>query len=457
VRLDHQISITKHDISDLQPSPRNARTHSDRQIAEIASSISNFGFVNPVLVDEKGQIIAGHGRYAAAKRLGLTEVPAIVLDHLSATQKKALMLADNKIALNAGWDETLLAAALEEILIEDIDFDVTSMGFATAEIDLFLDPDRKAPDPADDFEEAVPGAPVVTRPGDIWVLGKHRIICGDALDPRSYSRLLGDGKAQMAITDPPFNVKIDGHVSGLGKRHHREFAMASGEMTPAAFTDFLATTFARIRLHSAKGGIAMVFMDWRHLPEILDAGRKSFSALVNLCVWKKSNAGMGSLYRSQHELCLIFKAVPGSHVNNVELGRHGRYRTNVWEYAGANAFGRSRDQDLEDHPTVKPVAMIADAIKDCSTRGGLVLDPFGGSGTTLLAAERSGRRGRLIELEPGYVDVTLRRWCKLVKGGVPLLEATGETFAVIEAKRLEEVDPTPNLDQAQRRPPRGGR
>jgi DNA modification methylase len=233
--------------------------------------------------------------------------------------------------------------------------------------------------------------------------------------------------------------------------------MASGEMTPAAFTDFLATTFARIRLHSAKGGIAMVFMDWRHLPEILDAGRKSFSALVNLCVWKKSNAGMGSLYRSQHELCLIFKAVPGSHVNNVELGRHGRYRTNVWEYAGANAFGRSRDQDLEDHPTVKPVAMIADAIKDCSTRGGLVLDPFGGSGTTLLAAERSGRRGRLIELEPGYVDVTLRRWCKLVKGGVPLLEATGETFAVIEAKRLEEVDPTPNLDQAQRRPPRGGR
>lgn len=400
--------------SDLALNPRNARKHSDKQIAQIKGSIATFGFTNPVLVDEKSCLIAGHGRLLAAKELGLDAIPVIMISHLTASQKRALVIADNKIAMNSSWDMEILSEELRILSIPEIEFDVSITGFETAEIDLIIDP--PGPLGKSDTADARPAIdraqPAITQSGDLWICGKHRIYCGSALDSATYDRLMDGEQAQMVITDPPYNVKIDGHVSGLGRTRHQEFAMASGEMTGSEFKSFLHTAFGCMAANSIDGALAFVFMDWRHMPEILAAGLAAFQEFKNLCVWNKTNGGMGSLYRSKHELVFVFKTGTAPHINNVELGRHGRYRTNVWDYAGANSFGRHRKSDLETHPTVKPVAMIADAIKDCSHRNGIILDPFGGSGTTLIAAERSGRRARLIELDPYYVDAAVARWAK---------------------------------------------
>jgi DNA modification methylase len=432
-----RIEIVYRPPSEIRPTAGNPRTHSHRQIQQIKRSIGGSGFVFPITIDGDGNIIAGHGRHTAAIELGLPLVPTVTLTHLSPAQKKKLMIADNKIALNAGWDPELLAAAIRELFIEDVEFEAEEIGFETAEVDLMLD--AQPSDPLDEDDTSPQTGDTVTRHGDVWLLGPHIIVCGDALQALTYELLLGVDRSQLTITDPPYNVKIGGNVSGLGKRQHAEFAMASGEMSQREFTEFLTKVFTLVARYSVKGALAMSFMDWRHLHEILEAGAAAFDELMNLCVWKKSNAGMGSFYRSQHELCLIFKAVAGTHINNIELGRFGRNRTNVWEYAGANAFGSSRDDDLADHPTVKPLAMIADAIKDSSKRGGLILDPFGGSGTTLLAAQRTGRRARLIELEPGYVDVTIRRWMRhFPSEPEPILRETGESYReVVERRRAE--------------------
>lgn len=421
---------------DLRPYARNARTHSPKQIAQIAASIREFGFNNPVLIDRDGEIIAGHGRVAAAKKLGLDIVPCLRLEHLTNAQKRAYILADNRLAEKAGWDRDILAIELQHLTEIDIDFDVTLTGFEMGEVDLLLSPaDDRADDtdPADATPEMAHG-PAVTRPGDIWQIGRHRLICGDALKPETYDQLLAGEPAQMVFTDPPYNVKIDGHVSGLGAAKHREFAMASGEMTTDAFTDFLAQVFTNVVEHAIDGAIHFICMDWRHQREVLDAARVSFSELKNLCVWAKTNGGMGSLYRSQHELVFVFKSGAASHINNVELGKHGRYRTNVWSYAGANAFGATRDDDLAMHPTVKPVALVADAILDCSNRKGLILDAFGGSGTTLVAAERTGRRGAAIEIDPHYCDVIIRRLAK-VADLTTTLDATGAAFDEVATER----------------------
>jgi 16S rRNA G966 N2-methylase RsmD len=424
----------------LRPYTRNARTHSPKQIAQIAASIREFGFNNPILIDREGEIIAGHGRVAAAKKLGLDTAPCVRLEHLTEAQKRAYILADNRLAEKAGWDREILAIELQHLTTIDIDFDVTLTGFEMAEVDLLLgagqDVDAKA-DPADAVPEIETG-PVVTRLGDIWQIGRHRLICGDALAPETFARLLAGEKAQMVFTDPPYNVKIDGHVSGLGAAKHREFAFASGEMTEDEFTRFLARIFANLASHAADGAIHFVCMDWRHQGEVLAAAHGTYTELKNLCVWAKTNGGMGSLYRSQHELVFVFKSGVAPHINNVELGKHGRYRTNVWSYAGANAFGATRDDDLAMHPTVKPVALVADAILDCSKRKGLVLDAFGGSGTTLVAAERTGRRGAAIEIDPAYCDVTVRRLAK-VCGLKATHEATGQSFDEIAATRQAEA------------------
>ncbi len=420
----------------LRPFARNARTHSPKQIAQIAASIREFGFNNPVLVDHNGEIIAGHGRVAAAKKIGIEAVPCVRLEHLTEAQKRAYILADNRIAEKAGWDRDILAIELQHLTEVDIDFDVTLTGFEMGEVDLLLSPADEPPDKADPADTAIEivDGPAITRPGDIWQIGRHRLICGDALEPATYDQLLAGEPAQMVFTDPPYNVKIDGHVSGLGAARHREFAMASGEMTTDAFTDFLAQVFTNLVEYTVDGAIHFVCMDWRHQREVLDAARVSFSELKNLCVWAKTNGGMGSLYRSQHELVFVFKSGAEPHINNVELGKHGRYRTNVWSYAGANAFGATRDDDLSMHPTVKPVALVADTILDCSNRKGLVLDAFGGSGTTLIAAERTGRRGAAIEIDPHYCDVIVRRLAK-VAGLTATLDATGATFDEVACER----------------------
>lgn len=425
--------ITELPIAELLPYFGNARVHSPKQISEIAASIQAFGFNNPVLIDGSGTIIAGHGRVTAAKQLGMDTVPCVRLEHLSEAQKRAYILADNRLAEKAGWDWEILKIELQHLCEVETEFDVTITGFEMAEIDLLLGGSAPADDPAD-VVPTVGEGPAVTRPGDLWSVGRHRLICGDATDPETVARLMEGERAQMVFTDPPYNVKIDGHVSGLGSRRHREFAVASGEMTPEAFTAFLARAFESLARSSCDGAIAFVCMDWRHLPEVLAAGGQAFTELKNICVWTKSNGGMGSLYRSQHEMVLVYKSGTRPHINNIELGRHGRYRTNVWAYPGANGFGAARDGDLAMHPTVKPVALVADAILDCSRPRGIVLDGFAGSGTTLVAAERTGRRGYGVELDPAYCDTILKR-LEAVVGEEARLVATGQTFAEVAADR----------------------
>jgi DNA modification methylase len=424
-------------VTALKPYSSNARVHSLKQIAEIASSIKAFGFNNPVLIDKAGTIIAGHGRVEAAKKLGLDTVPCLRLEHLSDAQKRAYILADNKLAEKAGWDREILRIELQNLTELDLDFDVTITGFEMAEIDVLLGESEAKPD-ADDVVPPLADGPAITRLGDLWEIGAHRLICGDATDLETLARLLDGERAQMVFTDPPYNVKIDGHVSGLGAVKHREFAFASGEMTEAEFTAFLERVFANLVLSAVDGAIHFVCMDWRHLGEVLAAGGRTFKELKNICVWNKTNGGMGSLYRSQHEMIFVFKSGTAPHINNVELGRHGRYRTNVWTYAGANALSATRESDLAMHPTVKPVALVADAILDCSRRRGIVLDVFAGSGTTLVAAERTGRRGYGIELDPAYCDTILKR-VSGVAGVEARLLATGQTFAEVAAERLGEA------------------
>ena len=423
-------------VRSLRPYPRNARRHSKAQIKQIAASIERFGFTNPVLIAEDGEIVAGHGRVAAAKLLGIETVPALRLSHLTEAERRAYVLADNKLALNAGWDREMLAIELQGLV--DLDFEVELSGFSLAEVDIVLDEAREsATDGADaSIEDAIPpyrhDGPAVTQPGDLWTVGRHRLICGDARDAGAYAALLGDEAVDLMCTDSPYNVPIDGHVCGSGRIRHRNFAMGVGEMNKDQFTRFLVDTLGLAAARCRDGAIAFVFMDWRHMVEVLNAGEQVFSELKNLCVWNKTNGGMGTFYRSKHELIFVFKVGTAPHVNTFGLGETGRYRTNVWEYAGVNTFREGRLDDLELHPTVKPVDLVADAIKDCSRRGAIVLDPFGGSGTTMIAAQKSGRLARLIEYDPAYCDVILRRF-EAITGTSAVLALSGQTFEDVAA------------------------
>ena len=431
-------------IDDLRPYPRNARTHSKKQIRQIADSIERFGFTNPVLIDDANMILAGHGRVEAAKRLGLHEVPCLRLAAMSEAEKRAYILADNKIAQNAGWDEDLLAGELAFILAEvgEIAIDIT--GFSVAEVDMIVGTAETGPLPQDDGDDALPApaaTPPITRLGDVWQLGHHRLVCGDARDDTAYAALMvsanGDAeRAQMVFTDPPYNVRIQGNVSSSRQTAHREFVMGSGEMESDTFTAFLKATCARMADWSMDGSIHFICMDWRHLEEIGRAGREVYSELKNLIVWVKDNAGMGTFYRSRHELIFAFKNGTAPHINSFELGQNGRYRTNVWNYRGITSPTKEAREALALHPTVKPVAMVADAMRDCSSRGGLVLDPFCGSGTVLIAAQKTGRRARAIELDPAYCDTAIRRWQLFAKDDAVLAE-TGETFSAVAVQRLQ--------------------
>jgi DNA modification methylase len=423
-------------IGSLRPYSRNARTHSKKQIKQIADSIRQFGFTNPLLIDKEQMILAGHGRLAAAELLSMKLVPCVRLDHMSPAQKKAYVLADNKLALNAGWDDELLALELKELLTIDCGFDIGITGFTIAEVDGLVEglsveePGSPRDDELPDLSDNSP----VTQLGDIWQFGRHRLICGSALDSNVVQQLMARGLAQMVFTDPPYNVPIAGHVSGLGKVQHSEFAMATGEMNKTQFTGFLTSAFQNLANFSADGSIHYICMDWRHMQEMLEAGEKTYTELKNLIVWAKDNGGMGTFYRSRHELIFAFKTGTAPHINSFELGQHGRYRTNVWNYKGMNSFGGNRDQDLALHPTVKPVAMIADAIKDVSKRGDIVLDLFGGSGSTLIAAHKTGRRGYVCELDPLYCDRIIHRWQTYAKDD-PLSQASGLSFVEVMKQR----------------------
>jgi DNA modification methylase len=433
-RAPNQIQVSYRKISELRPDPNNPRLHSRSQVRRIARSIDAFGFNVPVLIDAADQIIAGHGRVLACTQLGWEEVPTICLDHLTEAQARAFMLADNRLTEISEWDEQLLAQQFKTLAALDLDFELEDTGFDLGEIDLRIDGLSNADDDAraNQIPESGQG-PAVTRMGDLWLLNDHRVLCGNALEPTHYSTLMQNEVANMVFTDPPYNVRIDGNVGGSGSIKHREFAMASGEMTEDQFRDFLAAACGLLARHSAPEALHYLCMDWRHLSELLAAGREVYAGLKNLCVWVKDNAGMGSFYRSQHELVLVFELNNRPHQNNVQLGRFGRNRTNVWHYPCASSFSRAGDEGrlLALHPTVKPAALVADAIMDCTDRREIVLDAFLGSGTTVIAAERTGRRCYGLEIDPAYVDTIVRRWQGFTRGAAVHAES-GRSFDDLE-------------------------
>jgi DNA modification methylase len=427
-------------IADLKLNAKNPRRHSDLQVAQIAESIKSFGFNVPALINGKNGVVAGHGRVLAARKLGWHSIPVIRLKHLSAEQEAAFNIADNRLTENSTWDDRLLGEIFQDLAVLDLDFSLEAIGFSVGEIDLRIKGLTSSPqseDPADQIAPIAYQTPI-NEPNDLWLLGKHRILCADALEVASFRTLMEQARADVIFTDPPYNVQIDGHVSGNGSIHHREFAMAAGEMAPGQFVHFLTTALHLLVRHSVVGSIHFVCMDWRHQLETLTAGNQVYAELKNLCVWVKSSGGMGSFYRSQHELIFVFKHGKGKHRNNIQLGRFGRNRTNVWEYPGVSTFGRQGEEGnlLALHPTVKPVALVADALLDCSARGDIVLDSFLGSGSTLIAAERVGRVCYGMEIDPLYVDVAIRRWQRHT-GDFAIHAKSGKRFDELTAAKEE--------------------
>ena len=436
---DPSLLLTYVSPGSLRLNPRNVRTHSPRQVRQLAEIIRTIGFVTPVVVDENDLVLAGHGRLQAAHKLGLASVPVVRASSLTEAQKRAFVLADNKMAEKAGWDREALAIELSELaaLLPPFDLDLTSTGFELAEIDTIL-ADRGAP--KIEVAETLPmlSAKVVTRRGDLWRLGSHRLFCGDARSSDDLARLMAGELAAAMFADPPYNVRVAGHVQGRGRTRHAEFACASGEMSEGEFQAFLKGVLAQAIRVSRPGALHYVCMDWRHIADLIGVANPLYDEMINLCVWAKTNAGQGSFYRSQHELIGLWRVAGAPHRNTVELGRHGRNRSNLWTFPGVNSFGGGRAEALRIHPTVKPVSMIVEALRDCTALGESVLDIFLGSGTTLLAAEKIGRRAFGMELEPRYVDVAVNRWQATTRLDA-VLEGDGRCFADVASAREAEA------------------
>lgn len=418
--------IEDNSAADLHPQAGNPRVHTPKHVGQIADSIRRFGFTNPILIDENKNVLAGHGRLAAAKLLGMTSVPTLCLAHLSKAQRRAYVIADNKLGDLSRFDRKLLAAQVELVLEADATFDVEVMGFETDECELLLDGagQETAQEPAAPPPERQ--RPANTRLGDLWTLGRHKLYCGNALERDSYLNLMGRERARTIFADVPYNIAAK-TISGGGKIRHGDFAMASSEMSETEFIAFLTTGLTYMSRFSVHGAIHYICIDWRHLFELITAGRAVFDRQLDLCVWAKAQPAMGSPYRQQHELIAVFKRGTRPHVENIELGRNGRNRSNLWSYSSGPNFSAKRQEELSWHPTVKPLAMVQDALLDSSHRDDLVLDGFGGSGTTLIAAEQSDRQARLIELDPYYCDVTIRRFEGLT--GCKAIAADGDSFA----------------------------
>jgi DNA modification methylase len=365
----------------------------------------------------------------------MTDVPCIRLSHLDEDKLRVFRIAENNLAQLAGWDTEALGLELQELSNIDLGFSLEVTGFSSARIDALIIEGDGGGENAD----ALPNRPCepVSRLDDLWVLGEHHLYCGDATSPDSMTALLGGEPVRAIFTDPPYNVAVAGHITSSSQ--HDEFVMASGEMSPDEFTAFLTQVLDRSRDALVPGGLCYFCMDWRHMSETLAAANAADMELLNLLVWDKTAGGMGSFYRSRHELIFLFRKPGASHLNRVELGKHGRNRANVWAYDGVNGFGAKKAKAREMHPTVKPMAMVRDAILDCSDRGDLVLDLFSGSGTTLIAAEQSRRRGRATELDPRYVDVGVLRWQDYT-GQEARLASTGQTFREVREARSRTVE-----------------
>lgn len=423
--MSNALNITYVNPVELKFYDREIRKLGKKQVEKTCRLIESVGFCIPVILDTQNRVIVGRAFVEAARQMQIEVIPAVQLAHLTDEQARVLRLAYSRLMEEESWISDALAEELHELEITYPDLDLTITGFDIVEIDSLLDIHIGTPE--EEYPLLEPTGVAVSRLGDIWQMGEHRIICGDSTHLETYHALMQGDQAQMSFWDPPYNVPIKGHVCGLGSIQHDEFAMAAGEMTEAQFTAFLQQSFAHVAAASAPGAIHFVCMDWRHTVELQLAARSQEFELKNICVWVKDNGGMGSLYRSRHELVFVFKHGDAPHINNVQLGKHGRYRTNVWEFPGVNTIKAGRMQELAMHPTVKPVGLVMEAIKDCSRRGGIVLDPYGGSGTTLIACEKSGRIARIIEIDPKYVDVTVRRWQKLT-GRQAILQNSSLTF-----------------------------
>ncbi|MEM8936285.1 MAG: DNA methyltransferase, partial [Pseudomonadota bacterium] len=422
-------------VTALKAYQNNPKTHSDAQINQIIKSIETFGWTYPILVDEDLMVLAGHGRLEAAKRMVLKKVPTLKVVGLTQAQKKAYVIADNKISENGGWDSDLLQIEFESLSGMDLNFDLELTGFSAPQIDIALG--RASNDNSGDQEDLDPGVAVmdhapVTKPGDLWRLGDHLLYCGDVGLPESYEALGVRDPIAMVIADPPYNVPARQLSPGL--RDRAQFTMGSGEMSSEDYIGFLTWTLSKAKAETRDGGLFYVFMDWRHIAELTAAADHCALTQLNLCVWNKSNAGLGSFYRSKHELIFVLKTGDAPHINNIELGVHGRNRSNVWDYAGANGFSRDGRDGLKGHPTPKPVALLADAILDATHQGNVVLDLFSGSGSAILAAEQTGRIARSIEIDPLYVDYAIARFQQ--KTGIHAVHAkTGQRYEALRADR----------------------
>lgn len=431
-------SITLMSPDDVLIGSASARRHPGKQIKTIAGSLVEYGFMIPLVISAKGELVSGHARLAAAKLLGLKQVPTTCAAHLSDKQLVAYALAENRLAEMSDWDNDVLRANLTLLMADGGDLSKMHIGLEMGHVDLILGSgeDQAASD-GDDAEVAQPQGNPVTRLGDKWVSVDRRltIVCGDSRSEETYERLLGLEKVALIATDPPWNVAINKVVSRT--RKHREFHEATGEMSASMFRQFLVDNCHFFARYSKDGALVFIFMDWRHIEDLIAVGREVFRTFINLCVWRKTTGGMGGLYRSAHELCAVFKNGDAPHINNVMLGRHGRNRSNVWTHEGANTFRKGRKADLAAHPTVKPVRMIMDIILDASNPNDLVLDSFLGSGTTLLAAHRTGRRGAGIDIDPTFVDVAISR-IQAATGVSFSLSDTGEIFGDVAARRSME-------------------
>jgi DNA modification methylase len=433
------LTISYRDPGSLRPARRRVRTSDPEHVARLTRAISGFGFTVPVLISRDGEIVDGHIRVEAARALGLAEVPCMVVDHLNDDERRLLSIAVNRLQEKGAWDIDQLKLEFESLIELDVPLEAT--GFELPEIEVVLSSGDHAPDEeANDSPPVDHRLPAISRPGDCWRLGGHVVLCADACEGRSYQALMAGEVARIMLTDPPFNCPIDGFVGGKGEIRHREFVTATGEMSDERFEGFLHDFLACAMSCVIDGGIGLSFIDWRQVELLLHAGRRSGLSLQNIIIWDKGRGGMGGTYRNAHELIAMFKRGDAPHLNNIELGKHGRDRTNIWSYPGATTLGSSARQQLKFHPTPKSVELIVDAILDLTSRDDIVLDPFLGSGTTLIAAEKSGRRCHGLELDPAYVDVIVRRW-QTFTGSTAIRADDGRRFTDLEQERLSVVPP----------------
>lgn len=437
---NRRLAIEYVDINAIRLNPKNPNRHKRKNILKLAASIKALGMNVPLAIDASGMLLAGEARLAALRELGWDIVPVIRLDHLTPEQADLYIIAENRFSQLSSPDPTALAQLFKDLSVLGLDLNLELTGFETAEIDLMIEGLELAP--VEDDEAALPESGVaVARLGDLWILRnpasgiEHRLYVGDALKSDSYAILMAGGRAAAIITDPPFGGAIAGYLTGSGIKH-REFVMGSEDRSPEELETMLEPACEQMRIAARPGALVFIFMDWRSIEVLLRVGGRVFGELKNLIVWAKTCAGMGSLYRSQHELIALFKVEGGKHRNNIQLGAYGRNRSNLWSFAGMNSrAGRHTDEGdlLALHPTAKPVAMIAEAILDCTARGDIVLDPFLGSGTALIAAERTGRRAFAMDLDPLYADCAMRRWIKLT-GADAIRECDGANFAALDAE-----------------------